>query len=160
MLRWFVVWFEWVYTTSSQVLVCANDLTRCVGGIGRKYCVNRPLVPSTWPMQVGTIQFEVIVLEEAKFVLCEGCKCVPCALFVNESTTPCNWFTNPKAWPKTYNNKPIQWATMLKLSNQQINRWEVGQTLEVVVFIQENCSSITCGKILLHVTKYFVLCVK
>jgi len=39
-------------------------LTRCVGGIGRKYCVNRPLVPSTWPMQVGTIQFEVIVLEE------------------------------------------------------------------------------------------------
>jgi hypothetical protein len=32
--------------------------------------------------------------------------------------------------------------------------------LEVVVFIQENCSSITCGNILLHVTKYFVLCVK
>ncbi len=26
---------------------CANDLTHCVGRTRRKYCVNRPLVPST-----------------------------------------------------------------------------------------------------------------
>jgi len=38
------------------------------------YCVNKPLVPSTWPMQVGTdlIQFEVTTLEEVGFVLCEA----------------------------------------------------------------------------------------
>jgi hypothetical protein len=33
---------------------CANDLIHCVGGIGEKYYVDRPFVPSTWPMQVGT----------------------------------------------------------------------------------------------------------
>jgi hypothetical protein len=46
---------------------CANDLIHCVGGTGRKYCVDRPLVPSTWPMQVGTnlTQFEMTTLEEA-----------------------------------------------------------------------------------------------
>jgi hypothetical protein len=29
---------------------CEDDLIHCVGGIGRKYCVDRPLVPSMWPM--------------------------------------------------------------------------------------------------------------
>jgi hypothetical protein len=45
---------------------CENDLTRCVGGTREKYCIDRPLVPSTWPVQVGInlIQFEVIALEE------------------------------------------------------------------------------------------------
>jgi hypothetical protein len=40
----------------------AYDLSPCVGGTRRKYCVNKPLVPSMWPVQVGTylIQFEVI----------------------------------------------------------------------------------------------------
>ncbi len=58
--------------------MCADDLTHCVGGTRRKYCVDRPLVPSMWPMQVGTslIQFEVTTLEEARFVLCEVHKCV------------------------------------------------------------------------------------
>jgi hypothetical protein len=32
---------------------CVNDLT-CAGRIERKYCVDRPLVPSTWLMQVRT----------------------------------------------------------------------------------------------------------
>ncbi len=47
----------------------AYDLTPYVGGNGQKYCVNRPLVPSTWPMQVGTylIQFEVIGFKVYEF---------------------------------------------------------------------------------------------
>jgi hypothetical protein len=55
---------------------CANDLTHYVGRTGKKYYVNRPLVPSTWLVQIGTnlIQFEVIALEEARFILCEACK--------------------------------------------------------------------------------------
>jgi hypothetical protein len=63
-----------------------------------------------WRVQVGIdlIQFEVIVLEEAGFVLCETCKCVPQTLFVNESTTPHNQLANLKAWSKTHNNKFIQ----------------------------------------------------
>jgi len=70
---------------------CVNNLTHCVGRIGRKYHVDRPLVPSTWPMQVGTnlIQFEMIALGEARFILCEACKCVFRTLFVNENTTHC-----------------------------------------------------------------------
>jgi hypothetical protein len=54
-----------------------DDLIHCVGGIGRKYFVDRPLVPSTWPMQVGTdlTQFEVTSLEEVGFVLREARKC-------------------------------------------------------------------------------------
>ncbi len=107
---------------------CANDLIHCVGGIGRKYCVDRPLVPSTWLVQVGTnlIQFEVTTLEEARFFLCETCKCALWTLFVNECTTPHNQPANPEAWQKTHNNKPIQQATTLKLSTWQTNRWEVG----------------------------------
>jgi hypothetical protein len=70
-----------------------------------------------WPVQVGNnlTQFEVITLEEAKFVLCEARKCVPHTLFANESTT-CSRLANPKAWPKNHNNKPIRQATTLKLS--------------------------------------------
>jgi hypothetical protein len=73
-----------------------------------------------WPMQVGInlIQFEVTNLEEAWFVLCEVRKCAPWTLFANESTTPCNWFAYFEAWPKTYNNKLIQWITTFKLSTQ------------------------------------------
>jgi hypothetical protein len=29
---------------------CAYDLTHCVGRTRKKYCVDRPLVPPTWPM--------------------------------------------------------------------------------------------------------------
>ncbi len=69
-----------------------DDLIRYVGRTGRNYCVDRPLVPSTWPVQIGTnlTQFEVTVLEEARFVMCEVCKCAPQTFFVNESTTPYN----------------------------------------------------------------------
>ncbi len=67
--------------------------------------------------------------------------------FANESTTPCNWPTNLEAWPKTHNNKPIWWTTMLKLSMQQINRWEVGRTLEVVVFPPTKVLPPRCGHI-------------
>jgi len=54
-----------------------------------KYCVDRPLVSSTWLVQVGTdlTQFEVIALEEARFVLCEVHKCALWTLFSNESIT-------------------------------------------------------------------------
>jgi hypothetical protein len=64
---------------------CANDLTRCVGGIGRKYCIDRPLVPSMWLVQIriDLIQFEVTTLEEAWFVLCETRKCAPRTFFPN-----------------------------------------------------------------------------
>jgi hypothetical protein len=50
-----------------KLWVCVNDLTHYVGGIGRKYCIDRPFVPSTWPVQVGTdlTQFEVTTLEKA-----------------------------------------------------------------------------------------------
>jgi hypothetical protein len=63
-----------------------------------------------WPVQVGTnsTQFEVIVLEEVGFVMCETRKCVFQTLFANESRTPHNQPANPEAWPKTCNNKPIQ----------------------------------------------------
>ncbi len=46
---------------------CVDDLICYVGGTGKKYCVDRPLVPLMWLVQVGTnlIQFEVIALEEA-----------------------------------------------------------------------------------------------
>ncbi len=56
----------------------------------KKYCVDRPLVPSTWPMQVGTdlTRFEVTALKEVGFVICEARKCAPQTLFANESTTP------------------------------------------------------------------------
>jgi hypothetical protein len=71
---------------------CEDDLIHYVGGIGRKYSVDRPLVPSTWPMQEGIdlTQFEVTTLEEVRFVLCKACKCAPRTLFVNENTTPTN----------------------------------------------------------------------
>jgi hypothetical protein len=64
---------------------CVNDLTHYVGRTRRKYHVNRPLLPSTWPMQVGTdlTQFEVIALKEARFVLCEVRKCAPWTIFAN-----------------------------------------------------------------------------
>jgi hypothetical protein len=66
---------------------CANDLTRCVRRTRRKYFFDRPLVPSTWLVQVVTnlTQFDVTALEEARFVLCEVHKCALRTLFVNES---------------------------------------------------------------------------
>ncbi len=99
---------------------CVDDLTCCVRGIGRKYCFDRPLVPSTWLMHIGTnlIQFEVTTLEDAWFVMCEVHKCVLRTFFVNESTTPYNPHVDPEAWPKTCNNKPIWWTTMFKLLTQ------------------------------------------
>ncbi len=114
---------------------CADDLTHCVGRTIRKYYVDRPLVPSTWLVQVRTdlIQFAVTALEEAWFVLCEAHKCAPQTLFVNESTTFRNQLANLEAWPKTHNNKPIQQATMFKLSTQNTYRWEAGWTLEAVI---------------------------
>jgi hypothetical protein len=88
---------------------CVDDLTRCVGGTRRKYCVDRPLVPSMWLVQVRTnlTQFEVTTLQEVGFVMCETCKCVTQTFFANESTTPCNQHVDLEAWPKTRNNKPI-----------------------------------------------------
>ncbi len=99
---------------------CVDDLIHCVGGTRKKYCLDRPLVPSMWPMQVGInlIQFEVTNLEEAWFVLCEVRKCAPWTLFANGSTTPCSWLAYFEAWPKTYNNKLMQWTTTFKLSTQ------------------------------------------
>jgi hypothetical protein len=69
------LWFDLKGSASirHKFWFCANDLTCCVGGIGRKYYVDRPLVPSMWSMQVGTnlTHFEVTTLEEAGFVMCE-----------------------------------------------------------------------------------------
>jgi hypothetical protein len=89
---------------------CAYDLTCYVGRTGRKYCVDRPFVPSTWPMRVRTdlTQFEVTTLKEVGFVLCEVWKCALRTFFANESTTLCNQHANPEARPKTHNNKFIQ----------------------------------------------------
>jgi hypothetical protein len=89
---------------------CADDLTHYIGRTRRKYCVNRPLVLSTWPVQVRTdlTQFEMTTLEEVKKILCEEHKCVPRTFFVDESTTPRNQHVDPEAWPKTHNNMPIR----------------------------------------------------
>jgi hypothetical protein len=69
------LWFDLKGSASirHKFWFCANDLTCCVGGIGRKYYVDKPLVPSMWSMQVGTnlTHFEVTNLEEAGFVMCE-----------------------------------------------------------------------------------------
>ncbi len=83
-----------------------------------KYCVDKPLDPSTWPLQVGInlSQIEMIALEKVGFVLCEVCKCVPRTFFANESITPHNQPADLEAWPKIRNNKPIWRATTLKLS--------------------------------------------
>jgi hypothetical protein len=62
--------------------------------------------------------------------MCEVHKYAPWTFFVNESTTPSNWLANLDAWPKIPNNMPIWQPTTLKLSMQQINRWEAGRTLE------------------------------
>ncbi len=88
---------------------CVFDFIHCVGGTGKKYGVDRPLVPSMWLLQVGTdlIQFEVPSLEEARFVMCEMHKCAPQTLFANESTTPRNQLVDLESWPKNRNNKPI-----------------------------------------------------
>ncbi len=114
---------------------CANDLTHYLGRTRKKYCVNRPLVPSTWLVQIDTnlTQFEVIALEEAIFILCEACKCVLQTFFACENTTTPNQLIDSNAWANTCNNKAIWCATTLKFSTQQTNRWEVGWTLEVVL---------------------------
>jgi hypothetical protein len=79
------LWFDFKGSTPirHKFWFCANDLIRCVGRIKKKYCVNRPLVPSTWPVQVGIdlIQFKVTTLDEARFVLCEVRKCAPQTFF-------------------------------------------------------------------------------
>jgi hypothetical protein len=69
-------------------------------------------------VRIDFTQFEVIALEEVGFVLCEARKCVPWTFFANESITPRNLLTYFEAWPKTYNNKPIQQTTTFKLSTQ------------------------------------------
>jgi hypothetical protein len=103
------------------------DLTHYVGGIGKKYCVNRPLVLSTWLVQIGTnlTQFEIIALEKARFVLCEACKCTLHTFFASENTTTPNQLVDSNVWPNTCNNKTIRCATTLKFSTQQTNKWEV-----------------------------------
>ncbi len=97
---------------------CATDFTHCVGRTWRKYCVDRPFVPSTWPMQIRTnlIQFEVTTLEEAWFILCEAWKCASQTFFISESTLLLNWLVDLTTWPKTCNNKANWPATNLKLS--------------------------------------------
>ncbi len=114
------LWFDLKGSTSicHKFWFCANDLTCCVRGIGRKYYVDRPLVPSTWLVQVGTdlTHFEVTALEEAGFVLCETCKCALWTLFVNEGTNLRNRPVDHEAWPKIHNNKLIQRATIFNLS--------------------------------------------
>jgi hypothetical protein len=89
-----------------KFLFWVDDLIHCVRGIRRKYCVNKPLVPSTWSLQVGInlSQIEVITLEKVGFVLWEVCKCVPWTLFANESLMPRNQLANLEAWPKICNN--------------------------------------------------------
>jgi len=43
----------------------------CVGGISRKYALNRPTLPSLWLVQerIDFTQIEVVALEEAGFLL-------------------------------------------------------------------------------------------
>ncbi len=124
-------------------------MIHCVKGTKRKYFVDKPLVPSMWPVRIGTdlTQFEVTTLEELGFVLCEACKCAPRTLFANESTTPPNWPADPEAWPKIRNNKLIKRTITFKLSTQQTNRWEAGWTLEAVVLPPIEVPPLTYGQI-------------
>jgi hypothetical protein len=41
---------------------CADDLIRFVRGIERKYYVDKPLVPSMWPVQVGIDLIDLVIV--------------------------------------------------------------------------------------------------
>ncbi len=53
-----------------------------MGGTSRKYALDRPALPSLWPMQARTNfnQIEVVVLKEVGFLLSEKLRCP----FVNQ----------------------------------------------------------------------------
>ncbi len=60
---------------------CHDDLMHCVGRTSRKYALNRPTLPSLWPVQkrIDLTQIEVVALEESSFLLSKK----PICPFVN-----------------------------------------------------------------------------
>jgi hypothetical protein len=84
-------------------------------------------MPSIWHAHEGTdlTQNEVITLEEVGFLLSKKLRCQPRNLFGGGAFIPMNKPTNAYVWPKIQNGKNICRLSILKLSIQQHNKWEV-----------------------------------
>jgi hypothetical protein len=50
---------------------CPDDIKRCVSGSKKKYVLDWPIVPNTWPVKIGTnlSRKEVLALEDVGFQL-------------------------------------------------------------------------------------------
>lgn len=93
-----------------------DDLNRCVGGLGRKYVVDRPHVPTICPIQEGPylIQDKVTMLKEVNFVLVSN-SIVFFVIFLTVISTRMHQLLDVDSWPKFCNNKNIQCPQTFKL---------------------------------------------
>jgi hypothetical protein len=98
-----------VVLASFTIYFFGDDLNRCVGGLGRKYVIDRPHVPTIWPIQESTyvIQDEVTTLKEVNFVIMSN-SIIFFIIFLMVISNPMHELLDVDSWPKFCNNKNIQ----------------------------------------------------
>lgn len=97
-----------------QFFFCSDDIERCVKGTKRKWVLSRPIVPSVWPVKIGTnlLKKEILAFQNAGFQLPQRVAMSPRRLFgtrgisVDMNSLPTPEFADD--YPKTRSGKSIR----------------------------------------------------
>ena len=109
---------------------CPDDIKRCVSGSKKKYVLDWPVVPNTWPVKIGTnlSKEEVLALEDAGFQLQQREALSPRRRLSTIATLPIprSHFSmppNPDAHPTFRFGKTVRRNPAAPLADHK-NKWE------------------------------------
>ena len=109
---------------------CLDDINRCVSGSKKKYVLDWPIVPNTWPMKIGTTlsREEVLLLEDAIFQLQQREALSPRRRFSTIATLPIPRLhfcmpPNPVANPTFRFGKTMRCNPTTPMADHK-NKWE------------------------------------
>jgi hypothetical protein len=109
---------------------CPDDIKRCVNGSKKKYVLDWPVVPHTWPVKIGTnlSRHEVLALEDAGFQLQQREVLSPRRMFSMIATLPIprtdfHAPPNPDAHPTSRFGKTVRRNLSAPMPDHK-NKWE------------------------------------
>lgn len=118
---------------------CADDIERCVNENKCHYVIDKPEIPTIWPVQIGTklTREEILSLEEAGFQLEEQKELSPRKLFGGHTTNVMDTINRPKpANPNDYATtrfgKPVR-RNMGVPTIDHRNKWESARNVKAQI---------------------------
>jgi hypothetical protein len=109
---------------------CPDDIKCCVSGSKKKYVLDWPIVPNTWPVKIGTnlSREEVLALEDARFQLQQREALSPRRRFSTIATLPIprshfRMPLNPNAHPTFRFGKTVC-RNLTTPTTDHKNKWE------------------------------------